>query len=454
VATSAYQVEGAVDEGGRGPSIWDTFAHTPGAIAGGDTGDVASDQYHRFAEDVAVMADLGIGAYRFSVAWTRIQPEGRGPANPRGLDHYRAVVAALNERGIVPIVTLFHWDLPQALQDEGGWTNRSTAERFVEYAQIVRGALAGEVGLWITLNEPWVAAWLGYGEGVHAPGIRDVASALAATHHQLLAHGLAVQALAGDADVGIALNLEPHRPATADARDAGAARLAGIHMNEQFLGPLFGAGYPGELVEHYRDVSDYAFVRDGDLRTIAAPLGFLGVNYYRPQFVTADPAGPGIHGSVPGALDAWSVVPPGMPVTAMDWPIDPSGLGEVLGWVAERYGPARIIVTENGAAFDDRPSPDGAIEDGDRIRYLSTHLDALADAIGAGAPVEGYVVWSLLDNFEWAQGYAKRFGIVAVDPATLARTPKASARWYAGTIARAAATRSARVDRSPQQGME
>ena len=380
------------------------------------------------------MAELGLGAYRFSISWPRIQPEGEGPANQRGLDHYRRLVDTLNDRGIAPIATLFHWDLPQPLQDEGGWARRATAERFAEYGAIVHDALADGVRLWITLNEPWVAAWLGYGEGIHAPGLRDPALALAASHHQLLAHGLAVLALGGGPDVGIALNLEPHRAASADPADVRAARLGEQHMNGQFLDPLFGRGYPAELMAHYRERGiDPGVVRDGDLEAIAGPPGFLGINYYRPQTVSGDPAAPGVTGKLPGGLDAWSVVPPGTPVTAMGWPIDPSGLVEILAHVQERYAPARILITENGAAFD---APElgatGEVADADRIAYLRDHLEAVLAALDAGSPIEGYLAWSLLDNFEWAEGYAKRFGIVHVERSTQARTPKASARWFGG----------------------
>jgi beta-glucosidase len=379
------------------------------------------------------MAELGLRAYRFSVSWPRIQPEGRGAPNERGLDHYRRLVDSLNERGIAPILTLFHWDLPQAVQDAGGWPARDTAERFAEYAAIVHDALAGDVSRWITLNEPWVAAWLGYGEGIHAPGHRDVGEALAATHHLLLAHGLAVEAMA-EPQVGIALNLEPHRPARDTAEDRRAAVLTAQHMNDQFLGPVFGQGYPEELTAHYLSVSDMSFVRDGDLERIAHPIAFLGVNYYRPQIVTADPSTPGVIGPVVGDLGARSVVPSGTPVTAMGWPIDPSGLSELLAWIRETYGAPRILITENGAAFDDVPGEAGTVDDVDRIAYLDAHLGEVRRAISAGSPVEGYLVWSFLDNFEWAQGYSKRFGLVHVDYPTQRRTPKASAGWFSDVV--------------------
>jgi beta-glucosidase len=410
----------------------------PGTIRHGDTGDVACDQYHRYEEDVALMADLGVGAYRFSVAWPRIQPEGRGAPNQPGLDHYRRLVDALNTRGITPLPTLYHWDLPQALEDEGGWGNRDTALRFAEYAAIVRSSLAGTVPTWITLNEPWVAAWLGYGTGIHAPGRTDDALALSASHHLLLAHGLARDAMGTGADVGIALNLQPAHPATADPRDVGAARLADLHMNGLFLDPLFGRGYPAQLVEHYRAVSDMRFVRDGDLEVIAGPLGFLGVNYYRRHTVTAEPRSQPDADELPGSLGAWSVLPVGVELTAMGWPVEPQGLADLLVELHRDYGPARIVVTENGAAFDDEPAPDGVVDDARRIGFLRDHIAAARAALEAGVPVAGFLVWSLIDNFEWAEGYSKRFGLVRVDFASQVRTPKESARWYAAVIRRRA----------------
>jgi beta-glucosidase len=430
-ATSAYQVEGAVGEDGRGPSIWDTFSRTPGKTRNGDTGDLACDQYHRYEQDVDLMARLGIGAYRFSVAWPRIQPNGRGVANQRGLDHYRRLVDALNRRGIVPVPTLFHWDLPQALQDLGGWPNRDTAERFADYADLVHGALAGEVPFWITLNEPWCAAWLGYGSGVHAPGLRDDALALAASHHLLLAHGLAAQALS-TGEVGIALNLQPTAPASDDPDDVEAARLADLHMNAQYLDPIFGRGYPDELLDRYRDTSDLAFVREGDLEAIAGPLDFLGVNYYRRHTVTASPIGAEAE-ELPGSLGAWSIVPPGVGVTAMRWPVEPTALTEMLAALQREYAPGRIVITENGAAFDDVVGPAG-VEDPARISYLREHIEAAREALGAGVALAGFLVWSLLDNFEWSEGYDRRFGLVYVDFPTQERIPKASAHWFAGLI--------------------
>jgi beta-glucosidase len=423
-----------VHEGGRGDSIWDTFCRTPGAIESGESGDVACDQYHRYPQDVELMAELGLGAYRFSVAWPRIQPDGRGPANPEGLDHYRRLVDELNRRGIEPVLTLYHWDLPQALEDAGGWANRETAERFAEYAAIVHRSLAGEVRYWITVNEPWVAAWLGYGTGVHAPGKTDDRLALAASHHLLLAHGLALDAFGDAEEVGIAVNPQPAVPASDAEADVRAARLADLHMIGLFLDPLFGRGYPTELMDRYRDVSDLGFVRDGDLQAIARPLGFLGVNYYRVHTVAADPPRDRESEELPGGVGAWSFAPPGVQVTSMGWPVEAHGLADLLRRIHREYAPARVIVTETGAAFDDVRAGDGSIDDPDRIAFLRDHLAAAREAIDAGVPLEGFFVWSLLDNFEWARGYAPRFGLVYVDQRTQERVLKRSARWFADAI--------------------
>jgi beta-glucosidase len=425
-----------VDEGGRGDSIWDTFCRTPGAIVGGDTGDVACDQYHRYPQDVELMAQLGLGAYRFSVAWPRIQPDGRGSANREGLDHYRRLVDELNRRAIEPVLTLYHWDLPQALEDAGGWANRETAERFAEYASIVHRSLAGEVRYWITVNEPWVAAWLGYGTGVHAPGKTDDRLALAASHHLLLAHGLALDAFGAADEVGIAVNPQPAVPASDAEADVRAARLADLHMIGLFLDPLFGRGYPTELIERYRGVGDLGFVRDGDLQAIARPLDFLGVNYYRVHTVAAAPPEGRDSEGLPGGVGAWSFAPPGVPVTSMGWPVEPHGLADLLRRIHREYAPAAVIVTENGAAFDDVRAGDGSVDDPDRIGFLRDHLAAAREAIDAGVPLHGFFVWSLLDNFEWAQGYAPRFGLVYVDHKTQERVPKSSARWFAEAIRR------------------
>ncbi len=410
----------------------------PGAIRGGDTGDVACDQYHRYEEDVALMAELGLNAYRFSVAWPRVQPDGSGPPNAGGLDYYRRLVDVLNRHDIAPVLTLYHWDLPQALEDAGGWPNRDTAERFAEYAAVVHGALAGEVGTWLTLNEPWVSAWLGYGTGAHAPGLTDDRLALAASHHLLLAHGLAMEALGDAGEVGIAVNPQPAVPATSSEADVAAAGLADRHMVGLFLDPLFGRGYPAALVEHYRDVSDFGFVRDGDLEAIARPLDTLGVNYYRVHTVAAAPPTDRTTQELPGGIGAWSFAPDGVPVTSMGWPIEPQGLTDLLTRLHREYAPGRIVVTENGAAFDDVVDGEGRVRDPDRIAYLDAHVAAAREAIAQGVPLDGYLVWSLLDNFEWAFGYRERFGLVFVDYPTQRRIPKDSAGWLSGIVRRGA----------------
>ncbi len=417
-ATAAYQIEGAVAEDGRGPSIWDTFSHTPGTTRDGDTGDVACDSYHRSAEDVALMAGLGTQAYRFSISWSRVQPTGSGPVNPAGLDHYSRLVDELLAAGIAPAATLFHWDLPQALQDAGGWRSRDTAERFAEYAAAVAGTLGDRVAMWITLNEPVVHTFNGHVEGSHAPGLQLGFDALAVAHHQLLAHGLAVPALraASAAPVGITNNYSPADPAT--PADADAAAGVDVLYNRLFTDPVLLGRYP----------VDVPGVAGGDLAAIAAPVDFLGVNYYFPQQVRADPA---------AALGFTSVPAPGEPRTAFDWPVLPDGLRRTLLDLRSAYGDALppVHVTENGMAHDDTVGPDGTVDDPARVSYLDGHLRAVRAAIDAGVDVRGYFCWSLLDNFEWAEGFSKRFGLVHVDFATLARTPKTSYGWYRDLIA-------------------
>jgi beta-glucosidase len=436
-ATASYQIEGAVGADGRSRSIWDTFSHTPGAVLAGDTGDVADDHFHRYREDVALLADLGVTHYRFSLAWPRLQPAGRGGINPAGLDFYQRLVDELLGRGIQPWVTLYHWDLPQVLEDAGGWPVRDTAERFADYATLVHDRLRDRVRSWTTLNEPWCSAFLGYASGDHAPGRQEPAAALAAAHHLLLGHGLAVRAMrAADpaGEYGITLNLHPVSPATADPADADAARQVDAVSNRVFLDPLFRGRYPDDLRADVAAVTDLGFVRDGDERTIAAPLDFLGVNYYRRTVVRSAPD--------PEPAPAWvgsttvEEVGQGRPETAMGWEIDPSGLSDMLTRIARDYGPVPLYVTENGAAFDDAPGPDGTVADPERVDYLDTHLRAARQAIEAGVDLRGYFVWSLLDNFEWAYGYSKRFGLVYVDYATQRRIPKDSARWYAGVTRR------------------
>lgn len=436
VATAAYQIEGAVAADGRGPSIWDTFSHTPGRVRDGDTGDVACDHYHRWAQDVALMADLGIPAYRFSIAWPRVQPDGRGRGNQAGLDFYRRLIDGLLDAGITPVPTLYHWDLPQALYDQGGWGNRDTAGRFADYAEVVAAALGDRIGWWWTLNEPWVVAFLGHAAGVHAPGETAPQRAIAATHHQLLGHGLAVEALraAGTPGtrVGIVLNLAPVAPAGDSDADRDAAAIVDGLQNRLFLDPLLHGRYPEDVLARWEPF-DTTVLDPEDLPTIAQPLDALGINYYFRHHVRAGDPGPG-PSPWPGAHDAVVVDPQG-PRTAMGWGIEPDGLTEVLARVHRDYPPVPLYVTENGAAFDDTPDASGFVDDADREQFLDTHVRAAADALAQGVDLRGYFVWSLLDNFEWAEGYARRFGIVRVDYATQERIPKRSARWYARTVA-------------------
>jgi beta-glucosidase len=430
-ATAAYQIEGATAEDGRGESIWDRFARVPGAVTGGDTGDVACDHYHRWESDLDLMAAMRLESYRFSIAWPRVQPDGRGGMNARGLTFYRRLVEGLLERGIEPVATLYHWDLPQALQDRGGWAVRDTAERFAEYAGQMADALGDVVAGWITHNEPWVSAFLGHADGVKAPGVRDWPTALAASHHLLLSHALATRVLRTRLPVGIPLgvtvNLAPMRPATESAEDAAAARHADGHQNRWFLDPVLRGSYPADMLEHYaRRYGELDAIEEGDLATIAEPIDFLGVNYYFPQRVAADPS----HQPL-----GYRVVNGPGPLTAMGWDVDPSGLHDLLIRLRDDYGEVPIWITENGAAFPDGPEVDGYVDDPPRVAYLQGHLDALARATAAGVDVRRYYAWSLLDNFEWEHGYDMRFGIVHVDYATQRRVPKASGLWYRDFIA-------------------
>jgi beta-glucosidase len=428
VATSAYQIEGAVADDGRAPSIWDTFCRVPGAIAGGDTGDVACDHYHRWPEDVALMRRLGVEAYRFSLAWPRVLPAGTGRINVPGLDFYDRLVDGLLDAGIQPFATLYHWDLPQALQDRGGWPARDTAYALAEFATVVADRLGDRVSDWFTLNEPFCSAWIGHLEGTMAPGERDLPRAVRASHHLLLGHGLAVAALRaaspGPVRVGAVVNLSPCEPATPDDADVAAASRADGHTNRWWLDPLHGRGYPADMIEVYGVEPP---VLPGDLDVIAAPVDHLGLNYYFRQVVVDDPAGPAPYARV--------VPAPGAPETAMGWEVHPDGLEQLLLRLAREYGVARVYVTENGSAWPDRLAPNGRVEDAERVSYLDGHVLALARAARAGAPVAGYFAWSLLDNFEWAYGYDKRFGLVYVDYPTQTRVIKDSGHRYAGLIA-------------------
>ena len=416
-ATAAYQIEGAVHVGGRGESIWDRFSHTPGNVDNGDTGDVACDHYHRYPEDVAMMADLGYGAYRFSVAWPRIIPQGVGAVSEAGLDFYDRLVDELLGRDITPFLTLYHWDLPQALEDGGGWPVRSTAEAFAEYASVVAGRLGDRVHSFTTLNEPICSSDHGYRVGSHAPGRKEHEAALAAAHHLLLAHGLAapaIRAAAPGAEVGITINFEPKPPASSHPLDLEAAMAAHDQYNRWFLDPVMGRGYP-ELGA--RDWGwDFGEVLDGDMEIIAAPLDFIGVNYYTRHAVRSPSLDPLPVESVPE-------------LTGIGWTVYPEGLTEMLEFVASRTGEMPLYVTENGAAYP--VDPDDPSRDPERVEYLRRHLRAALVAIDHDVPLKGYFVWSLLDNFEWGYGYDQRFGIVHVDFATQERVVRDSARYWA-----------------------
>ncbi|MCW2839541.1 MAG: beta-glucosidase [Aeromicrobium sp.] len=427
-ATSSFQIEGAVDEDGRTPSIWDTFAATPGRVANGDDGSVAIDHYHRWREDLDLMTRLGLNAYRFSVAWPRVQPDGAGRGNLPGIGFYDRLVDGLLERGIVPWATLYHWDLPEALEQAGGWPARDTADRFADYTAIIAEALGDRVKHWITLNEPWCAAFLGYASGIHAPGRTDPADAVAASHHLLLGHGLAVQrlrAIVPDAEVGVTVNLYPVTPVDDSGRHDEAVRRVDGLMNRWFLDPLLKGGYPKDVLADLAPVTDAGFILDGDTTTIAQPLDFLGVNYYTRHVVGA--------GLWPGSADVRFQLENGLPRTATGWDVDPAGLVDILTQVQRDYPAIPVYLTENGAAFDDEVV-DGIVHDADRISYIEQHLASLVTMRERGMDVRGYFAWSLMDNFEWAEGYDKRFGIVHVDYETQVRTPKDSARWYADLI--------------------
>jgi beta-glucosidase len=440
-ATAAYQIEGASTEDGRGPSVWDTFSHAPGRVRGGGTGDAAVDHYHRWREDVGLMAELGLRAYRFSVSWPRVQPTGRGPADRRGLDFYSRLVDGLLERGIEPWLTLYHWDLPQALEDAGGWPERDTAGRFAEYAALVHGVLGDRVRTWTTLNEPWCSAFLGYGSGEHAPGRQEPAAAVRAGHHLLLGHGLATQVLrAVGVRVALSLNLYPVQPS--GPADADAARRIDGLQNRFFLDPVLRGSYPADVVADLVPVTDFGFVAGGDLALIGQSLDGLGVNYYSRHVVRAGtgapragPAGRLLPSPYPGAADV-GFEEVGTERTAMGWEIHAAGLTGVLTRITTEYAAPPLYVTENGAAFADTVTADGRVHDRERTAYLAAHLGACRDAVAAGVDLRGYFVWSLLDNFEWAWGYDMRFGLVHVDFASQRRRLKDSALWYAESARR------------------
>jgi beta-glucosidase len=436
-ATAAYQIEGAASDGGRGPSIWDHFSRTPGKTQDGDTGDVAADHYHRMGDDVELMATLGLGAYRFSIAWPRIVPNGMGPVNAQGLDFYDRLVDQLLERGIIPMPTLYHWDLPLALHERGGWLNRATAVAFAEYAETVAGRLGDRVTRWITLNEPWCSSYLGYGTGVHAPGSSSIEAAVTAAHHLLLAHGLAVPRLRAharsDAQVGITLNLTPVYAADSRAETLRAQQRVDSFHNRWFLDPIFRGTYPEHFFEELGVPPPP--IGDGDLARIAVPIDFLGVNYYSRLLIRAHDA----HDSPPdwSPYSGAQIVGPvlGSSYTDMGWEVYPEGLADVLLSVSQDYNPRAILVTENGAAYPDIWEGGDHVHDAQRVKYLRQHIHALAVSLLVGVPVEGYFAWSLMDNFEWAEGYSRRFGLAYVDYPSQRRIVKDSGRWYSELLA-------------------
>jgi beta-glucosidase len=421
-ATSAYQVEGAINEGGRQPSIWDTFSAIPGKVLNGDTGEIACDHYHRYPADVALMKKLNLGAYRFSIAWPRILPEGRGKPNQAGLDFYDRLTDELLQSGIQPYATLYHWDLPQALEDQGGWTNRATAEAFVEYVEVISNRLGDRISGYTTLNEPWCSAVLGYGQGVHAPGRQERAAQLAATHHLLLAHAWAVPVLrhnAPSADVGITLNLWSFDPASDSPADRQAAEEGFDLDNRTYLDPIFKGEYPETYLKSL-DPGESIPVQPGDMAAIAVPVDFLGINYYLRH----------VRQAVPGVLGGRDINPPGL-YTTMGWEVYPPGLYDLLTRLNREYRLPKVFITENGASGEEGPDEKGEVHDPLRLDYLREHLVQAHRAIEAGVPLAGYFAWSLLDNFEWAWGYTRRFGLTYVDFQTQQRIIKDSGYWYA-----------------------
>jgi beta-glucosidase len=434
-ATAAYQIEGASREDGRSDSIWDVFSRTPGKVDNGDTGEVACDHYHRWREDVRLMQELGFTAYRFSLAWPRILPDGRGKVNQPGIDFYSRLVDELLAANIQPLATLYHWDLPASLPD--GWLNRATADAFAEYADVITRVLGDRVKTWNTINEPFCASFVSYKMGKHAPGLQDTGKALIAAHHLLLAHGLAVpiiHANSGKSRVGITLNQGPIYTATRSPQDLDAARHEDGELIRWFIDPLYGRHYPADMLRDYVNSGalksvEPDFILPGDMETIAVPTDFLSLNYYTRNIVdTSEKTGESIH-------HADEVVYPNETHTAMGWEIFPYGLYETICRVFYTYKPTEIIITENGASYADGPDASGRVRDIKRIEYFQTHIEAVGRAIASGVPVTGYYAWSLLDNFEWSFGYAQRFGLVYVDFETLKRYPKDSAYWY-GNVAR------------------
>jgi beta-glucosidase len=428
-ATAAYQIEGAWNEDGKGESIWDHFTHRPGTIENGDTGDVACDHYHRMPQDVALMRELGLKAYRFSISWPRVLPSGRGAVNGRGLDFYDRLVDYLLEAGIVPNATLYHWDLPQALQEAGGWPERDSADWFADYARVAFDRLGDRVAYWATHNEPWVVAWEGYAVGVHAPGIRDFTQAYQAAHHLLLGHGKAVQAFRQGGyrgQIGIVVNVSHHVPASDREADLAACQRVHEENAALFREPLFHGRYPERLFEWIGPHRPQ--VRPGDLDLIRQPIDWLGINYYTTSAVAHD-----LHGALLQARHT-PVSAPGWSYTEMGWGVNPDGLTAVLREVKDKYGNPQTFVTENGCACPDQFDETGMVADRQRVEFLRAHLRAAHEAIEAGVDLRGYYTWSLMDNFEWAHGYRPRFGLVRVEYETQRRSPRQSARWYANAI--------------------
>ncbi len=424
-ATAAYQIEGAYNEDGRSPSIWDVFAETPGKVLNGDTGKVAVDHYHRFKDDIRLMQDLGVSNYRFSLAWSRLFPDGKGTLNQKGADFYHRLIDELLKHGIEPAVTIYHWDLPQILQETGGWQNRDTAYYFQAFAETVFKLYGDRVKTWITHNEPWCSAYLGHYTGIHAPGIQNSQAALKAAHHILYSHGLAAEAghqLVPDAKIGITLNLNPIYPETPGSQDEISVNLHDVVSNRWYLDPVFKGKYPIELAQIFGELPDE--LREEDMKIISQPIDFLGVNYYSYAVIRYDESEKVMLGRH---------VTPTHRVTDMGWPVNAKGLRDLLLRIQQDYQPKAILVTENGAAYPDVVES-GKVIDEERIAYVSEHIEAIGEAIQSGANVEGYYLWSLMDNYEWQFGYSKRFGIVYVDYHTLERIPKASAHWYSQLI--------------------
>lgn len=450
-ATAAYQIEGAVQEDGRGSSIWDTYVRQPGAILNGDNADIADDHYHRYGEDAALMGWLGAPYYRFSIAWPRIVPEGSGKLNQPGLDFYKRLLDSLEENDVKPWVTLYHWDLPQTLQDRGGWANRDTALRFADYAAAVHDALSDRISDWTTLNEPFCSAFYGYASGTQAPGIKNPRQALAAGHHLLLGHGLAAARIRSQdpaSQVGITLNLSPTLPASESPADHAAARRIDARKNRFFLDPLFKGSYPEDMLEEVSHLGFADVVQDGDLNLVSAPLDFLGANYYRrfvvraasaedqgtPIVVDDEAPSAGTEATPYVGCEDVEFVPSGLPRSTMGWEVDPEGLHQLLTRLPRDYQVPPLYITENGMALYDEPNDAGEIDDQERIKFMQAHLRAAHQALEDGVDLRGYFAWSLLDNFEWSLGLEKRFGLIHVDYKSQARTPKASAHWYKALV--------------------